>query len=56
MVGDVNVSEGSERAAAQTLEVEEEALEVPVGEEGVTLSPLRGACRCSCRAFASAFS
>ena len=35
IVGEVNVKEGSERAAAQTLEEEEAGgLEGPVGDEG----------------------
>ena len=58
-MGEVNVKEGSERAAAQTLEEEEAGgLEGPVGDEGEIelLWPWLGACRCNCRAFASDFS
>lgn len=57
MVGEVKVSDGRDKAAAQTLEVDdEEFVFVPVGEETEALWPCRGACRCSCKAFASAFS
>jgi hypothetical protein len=52
-VGAVKVSEGRDSAAAHTLDVEEL---VPVGEETELLWPWRGVCRCSCRAFARAFS
>lgn len=58
-MGEVKVKEGNERAAAQTLDDEEAGgLEGPVGEEGEIglLCPCLGACRCSCRAFARAFS
>lgn len=54
-VGDVKVSDGRDRAAAHTLDVEEDEL-VPVGEDIELLWPWRGACRCNCKAFASAFS
>jgi hypothetical protein len=52
------VRDGSERAAAQTLEVEDVFALEDVGDdcEAVGLWPCLGACRCNCRAFASAFS
>jgi len=61
MACEVKVSEGSDKAAAHTLEVEVEdegGLAGPVDEEGevALLWPSLGDCRCSCRAFASAFS
>lgn len=57
-MGEVNVSEGSESAAAQTLEEEAGGLEGPVGDVGERelVCPCLGACRCNCRALASAFS
>ena len=55
----MKVREGSERAAAQTLDEEEvgglEGAGGEFGEVGVAW-PCLGACRCSCRAFARAFS
>lgn len=59
MLWEVKVREGRERAAAHTLELEDvAAFVVVVGEEeeGALLWPCFGACRCSCRAFARAFS
>lgn len=56
---EVNVREGRESAAAHTLEVEDAGgLAGPVGEAGEAAMPwpFLGACRCSCRALASAFS
>lgn len=61
-VCDVKVREGSERAAAQTLEFEGvlvlEAVGDEVGDDGgsAVAVPGLGACLCSCKAFASAFS
>jgi len=55
IVGEVNVSDGSDRAAAHTLDVEDDA-DAPVGEVTAAPWPWRGACRWSCRALASAFS
>ena len=55
----MKVKEGSESAAAQTLEEEDAGgLEGLVGEvaEMELLWPCLGACRCSCSALASAFS
>lgn len=53
----MKVNEGSDKAAAHTLEVEvDEDTVVVVGDEMDWLWPWRGACRCSWRAFASAFS
>ncbi len=54
---EVKVSDGSDRAAAQTLEDEEDGgLAGPVGEVGAATTgwPCFGACRWSWRAFASA--
>lgn len=59
MVCEVKVSEGSDRAAAQTLDDEDVGgLAGPMGEVGevTTPCPFLGAWRCSWRAFASAFS
>jgi hypothetical protein len=55
---EVNVSEGRDRAAAQTLDDEDEGgLAGPPGEEGEVMPwPFFGFWRCNCRAFASAFS
>jgi hypothetical protein len=55
---EVNVREGRDRAAAQTLDEEDEGgLAGPPGDVGeVTAWPFFGFWRCSCRAFASAFS
>lgn len=56
---DVKVREGRDSAAAQTLEEEDAGgLAGPVGEIGevVVPWPCLGACRCSWRAFARAFS
>jgi hypothetical protein len=56
--GDVKVREGSDKAAAQTLDEEDEGgLAGSPGDVGeVTAWPFFGFCRCSCKAFASAFS
>lgn len=57
---EVKVSEGRERAAAQTLDDEdadEGGLAGPLGDEGEAMAwPFLGFCLCSCRAFARAFS
>jgi hypothetical protein len=56
---EVNVREGRDRAAAQTLDEDEEGgLAGPVGEEGETVEdwPWLDPRRCSWSAFASAFS
>lgn len=52
------MSEGRDRAAAQTLEVEGVAALEEVGEDGeaVVPWPCFGVCRCNCRALARAFS
>ena len=58
IVCDVKVREGRDKAAAQTLDEEEGGLAGPVGDDGeaVVAWPFLDACRCSWRAFASAFS
>jgi hypothetical protein len=59
IVCEVKVREGSERAAAHTLDDEDVGgLEGPGGDEGEVgvLWPCLGACRWSCKAFARAFS
>jgi hypothetical protein len=54
------VREGSDRAAAHTLEVEDvlgvELVGEAVGDAGTVPATCFGACRCNCRAFAKAFS
>lgn len=61
-VCDVKVREGSDRAAAQTLEFDVvlvvEAVGDDVGDDGgsAVAATCLGACLCSCKAFASAFS
>jgi len=61
MVWDANVSDGSDRAVAHTLEVEDAGAldaDADVGEDGerAVVWPCLGLCRCSWRAFARAFS
>lgn len=54
---EVKVRDGRDRAAAQTLDVDEAGgLAGPVGDEGEAARtwPFLGACRCSWRAFARA--
>jgi hypothetical protein len=57
---EVKVREGSDRAAAQTLDdddADEGGLEGPLGDEGEVMAwPFLGFCRCSWRALARAFS
>lgn len=55
---EVKVRDGKDRAAAQTLDDEDEGGPAgPLGDEGEIMAwPFLGICRCSCRALARAFS